>query len=103
MQSLLRAFRQTVATENLVLEINSSKFAYNMSFKEVTIAITKGILNVASKVHPELDQLSPKVQWEKIKEVILKLKDVLTHYVTTAESQMDLIQALEVHATSTFA
>lgn len=97
MQSLLRAYRQSVETENVVLEINSSKFAYNMSFKEVTIGITKGILSIAPKAHSEFyEQFTPKVQWEKIKDAIIKLKSILIHYVTTSESQWDLMQALEV-------
>jgi translation initiation factor eIF-2B subunit epsilon len=97
MESLVRGFRQSVAIENLVLEINSSKYAYNMSFKEVTLGLAKGILGLAPKIHAEFhEQLTVKVQWEKTKEVIFKLKDLLAHYVKTPTSQKDLLGAIEV-------
>jgi translation initiation factor eIF-2B subunit epsilon len=95
---LLRGFKANVAIENLVLEINSSKFAYNMSFKEVTSGICKGVLSIAPRVNSDFSEKPAKVQWEKTKEAILKLKGVFANYVKTMEHQMDLLGAIEEYA-----
>ena len=68
-----------------------------MTFKEVTFAVCKGMLSLAPKIYPDFqEQFSVKAQWEKTKEVILKLKSLLAHYVKTNASQKDLLEAIEV-------
>jgi len=96
MESLARGYKENVAIENLVLEINSSKYAYNMTFKEVTTGVCSGMLSLAPKMNTEFtEKFTTKVQWDKIKDVITKLLGLLVHYVKTNESQMDLLEALE--------
>ncbi|CAG7834863.1 unnamed protein product [Allacma fusca] len=98
LDSLQRGFEENVATENLVLEINSSKYAYNISFKEVTVALTKGVLTLVVNLNPGFQEVALKTQWAKQKETILKFKDLFQHYIKTEESQRDLLNALEEYA-----
>jgi translation initiation factor eIF-2B subunit epsilon len=98
LDSLQRGFEENVATENLVLEINSSKYAYNISFKELTAALTKGVLALVAKLNPGLADLGAKTQWVKTKEAILKFKGLFGHYIKTEEAQSQLLNALEEYA-----
>ena len=55
LETLQRATEENVNVENLVLEINSSKFAYNISMKELNYHVFKGVLELPHlKVKPEL-------------------------------------------------
>ena len=96
LESLLRGYQENVAVENLVLEINSSKYAYNITFKEVIVAVTKGLLQLILQVHPDFNDLPLKSKWSQTKEIILKFKSLFEHYVKTEENQADLLNALEV-------
>ena len=86
--------------ENLVLEINSSKYAYNITFKEVIVAVTKGLLQLILQVCPDFNDVPLKNKWSLTKEIILKFKSLFEHYVKTEENQADLLNALEVRRRS---
>ena len=100
--NLVQGFQENVATENLVLEINALKSAYNMELKDITVALLKVVLSIPVhlfELFPDVkfhEQFSLKIQWEKTKESIMKFKDLFLHYVKTEDAQLDLLTALEV-------
>ncbi|XP_069182397.1 translation initiation factor eIF2B subunit epsilon-like isoform X1 [Procambarus clarkii] len=47
MESLTNALRESSAAENVVLEINASRHAYNMSMEDVLTTVTQGIIRVS--------------------------------------------------------
>ena len=46
LDSLQRGYEEKINWENLVLEINSVKHAYNVSMKEVNMMLTRSILSL---------------------------------------------------------
>ena len=46
LDSLHRGYEEKIKGDNLVLEINSSKYAYNVTMKEVNMLVVKAILSI---------------------------------------------------------
>lgn len=45
-ESLQRGYEEKINGDNLVLEINSSKYAYNVTMKEVNMFVIKAMLSL---------------------------------------------------------
>lgn len=48
LESLQRGYEEKIKGDNLVLEINSSKYAYNVTMKEVNMLVIKAMLSLPS-------------------------------------------------------
>ncbi|CAL4133685.1 unnamed protein product, partial [Meganyctiphanes norvegica] len=89
--SLMNGLREKTACENIVLEINSSRHAYNISMEDVLTSVIHGILrsgeNLGDKSEEEL--------WKGVKTSIAAFKDVLLNYVKKPRDQIITLNAIE--------
>lgn len=96
LDSLVRGYEETIRNENLVLEVNSSKHAYNISIDDVYATIAKALLLLPEKLTNSPGNV---VEYSKVVESsIQKFKQFLLNYIKTAESRATfLITMSEVH------
>lgn len=83
-ESLHRGFEEKVPCENLILEINSSRYAYNVILKDVTNLTVKAILSIPERVGGNM------------KAVLTHFLPLFKNYVKTPESQLDCLDVMEV-------
>nr|XP_006816689.1 PREDICTED: translation initiation factor eIF-2B subunit epsilon-like [Saccoglossus kowalevskii] len=96
LDSLHRGIEENINCDNLVLEINSSKYAYNVSMKELNGLVVKAILEL-----PQLQStLRPPQYLSALKTLLKQLSPVLQNYIKSCESQMDCLVALEEYCGS---
>lgn len=88
--SLTRGFQEKLKPDNLILEINSSRYAYNMSLKEVNFNVVKALFNL--NVIREADE---KIL-SSVNEVFNVFGGVVRNYIKTEESMEDCLSAIEV-------
>ncbi|XP_063605032.1 translation initiation factor eIF2B subunit epsilon-like [Penaeus indicus] len=92
-ESLNNALREKSAAENVVLEINASRHAYNMSMEEVLETVTRGIVQVGEeKTGADANAES---LWRGIRTAIETLQNVLRNYVRKNRDQLIVLNALE--------
>ncbi|KAE8740661.1 hypothetical protein FOCC_FOCC013809 [Frankliniella occidentalis] len=83
--SLKRGFEDKLHCDNLVLEINSSRYAYNVSMREVNLLVVKAILNL-----PESDSYLTQL-WQ----MLTYFMPILKNYIKNPVAQIDCLQALK--------
>ncbi|XP_055347031.1 translation initiation factor eIF-2B subunit epsilon-like [Paramacrobiotus metropolitanus] len=95
--SLLRAVDEKVNPDNVILEINSSKFAYNVTMTELNKLVVRAIIEI-----PELKSLKQRTELKSVKDASAQivsafetLLPVLRNYYRSSESQMDALLAIE--------
>jgi len=93
---LHRGYTDNVELDNLFVEIQGSRTANFMYFDDATVAVIKGILGLAPKLHSDFIGKTPEIQWHKTKEVVTKFKDLLTQYVKNQQAEDNLLQTIEV-------
>ncbi|XP_046734185.1 translation initiation factor eIF-2B subunit epsilon [Diprion similis] len=104
MESLLRGYQDKVKCENLILEINSSRYAYNVGIREVSYNVVKAILilpmeylcNSGSEILPDSYQKTLKLMLEYFYTVIL-------NYVKSDNAQTDCLRAIQDTAATSHA
>lgn len=90
--SLVRGYEETIRNENLVLEVNSSKHAYNIGIDDVYATIAKAILLLPEKLSQRPESV---VEYSKVVEAsIEKFKQFLLNYVKAAESRATFLFAM---------
>uniref|UniRef100_A0A8C4I5U5 Translation initiation factor eIF2B subunit epsilon n=1 Tax=Dicentrarchus labrax TaxID=13489 RepID=A0A8C4I5U5_DICLA len=88
--TLQRGLEENISCDNLVLEINSLKYAYNISLKEVMQILTRVVLE-----YP-LQQQGPQLTASQY--VLLKQwAPVFKNYVKRAQDYLDCLSAFEEH------
>jgi len=88
--SLARGYQEKSNPDFLILEINSSRYAYNMSLKEVNYNVVKAIFNLNAIKEAETTNILL-----VIKQVFECLGPVVSNYIKTSESMIDALKALE--------
>lgn len=88
--SLNRGFQEKLKPDNLILEINSSRYAYNMSLKEVNFNVIKAMFNL-NVIKESGDKILSAVN-----EVFTTFGGVVRNYIKTEESMEDCLAAIEV-------
>lgn len=84
--SLSRGFKERLDTEDLKVEINSSRFANDIPAGEVSFWVSKVIFGMPPSVNDTIDK------------VLKYFKPILARYVTNAKSdQSNCISAIEVN------
>ncbi len=115
LESLQRGYEEKIKGDNLVLEINSSKYAYNVSMKEVNSLVIKAMLSLPAIITPvksiylliwyfltKLILLSiyqsisgNKEYWAALLPIVKHFKPVLENYLKNNQSQLDSLEAME--------
>lgn len=91
--SLIRGFEDHVHCDNLILEINSSRYAYNINYREANFQVIRAMLTLNNKA--ELEALN---QVRYFSQLISKLNyflPVLKNYIKSTDSYEDCLSAIE--------
>ena len=83
--SLIRGYEERITCNNLVLEVNSSRYAYNVTVREVNYYVMRAILSLGNKKN-----------WESLLQTITYFLPLLQNYIRNAEAMMDCLTAIEV-------
>uniref|UniRef100_A0A0K2TYS6 Translation initiation factor eIF2B subunit epsilon n=1 Tax=Lepeophtheirus salmonis TaxID=72036 RepID=A0A0K2TYS6_LEPSM len=90
LESLTRGAEEGIKSDNLILEINSSKHAYNISLGQVNQCIVNSILDL--NLDSELN--GPKLL-ALIKKTFTSFRTILEKYIKSPTSQLDCLKTLE--------
>lgn len=92
LDSLVRGYEEGIKNENLVLEVNSSKHAYNISINDVYSTIARVLLLLPAK----LSSISNPSEYTLIVEKsIVKFNKFLLNYLKTDESRATFLATIE--------
>lgn len=94
LDSLVRGYEEAIENENLVLEVNSSKHAYNVSIDDVYSSIVKALLMLPDKLTKNRPQ-SVFEYWTIIERSIKRFTQLLLNYVKTDESRDLILKTME--------
>lgn len=94
MESLTNALRESSAAENVVLEINASRHAYNMSMEDVLTTVTQGIIRVSED--KTLGSCNTEMLWQSVKLSITAFTHVLKNYIRKNRDQILVLNAIEL-------
>jgi translation initiation factor eIF-2B subunit epsilon len=89
--SLKRGYNDKLNCENLILEINSSRYAYNITVNEVNFNLVRAVLNIG------LDEMGKDVK-KVLQHTVSKLKyflPLMRNYIKNDDAQIDCLSALE--------
>ncbi|XP_063992831.1 translation initiation factor eIF2B subunit epsilon [Diachasmimorpha longicaudata] len=94
--SLLRGYQDKLNCDNLILEINSSRYAYNVNIREVTYNVVKAILMLPLHYLSETKTTLNNVNYQKtLKVMIGYFNAILLNYIKTEDAQEDCLRAVE--------
>ncbi|KAH8416597.1 hypothetical protein KR222_010610 [Zaprionus bogoriensis] len=88
--SLTRGFREKSNPDFLILEINSSRYAYNMSLKEVNFNVVKAVFGMESIVEPPNSNVLVAIH-----AAFKQLGPVVSNYIKSEDAMLDCLKALE--------
>ncbi|CAG9791992.1 unnamed protein product [Diatraea saccharalis] len=86
--SLARGYEEKLKCDYLILEINSSRYAYNIQLNEVNFFVVKALLSI-----PILTET--KSVLSTIKDIWKYFQPVISNYIKTKSSIMDCLRAVE--------
>lgn len=87
--SLARGIEESVKCDNLILEINSSKYAYNVTIEDVICNVTKSAFEIS------YSQCNGSPYFPALKKVLLYLSPVFMNYNKTSQTQMECVNEIE--------
>lgn len=90
--SLERGFKEKTEPDYLILEINSSRYAYNMSLSEVNFYVVKALLNL----YPIKDSSGNVLT--AFNQIFAQLHGVLKNYIRGPQAMKDCLKAIEVYS-----
>uniref|UniRef100_A0A3P9H2D5 Translation initiation factor eIF2B subunit epsilon n=1 Tax=Oryzias latipes TaxID=8090 RepID=A0A3P9H2D5_ORYLA len=93
--TLQRGLEENISCDNLVLEINSLKYAYNITLKEVMQILTKVVLEYPFQ--QQGPQLTPSQYVKLLLPLLKKWAPVFKNYVKRAQDHLDCLSAFEEH------
>ncbi|XP_052280601.1 translation initiation factor eIF-2B subunit epsilon-like [Dreissena polymorpha] len=100
LDTVQRSKDENISCENLILEINSLKHAYNISIKELTGLVVKVLLDQPFSENPSLSGAQAlKVLTDSLKRHLMVLKN----YIKNEESQRQCLEAIEDFASASSA
>ena len=85
-ESVHSGIAELVSSDNLILEINASKHAYNIPIKEVPLVVMRALLEGPLTPPPEL--------LPYLKTAFKSHQDLLKHYIKTAEDQIAVLEVM---------
>lgn len=96
LDTLIRGIEEKLKCDNLILEINSLKYAYNMTVSEVNHVVIKSILEIPNKIHKHAT--TSKEILSHIKQIMTQFLQLLKNYIKNEDAQMDALNALKEYA-----
>lgn len=87
--SLIRGFEDHLPCDNLVLEINSSRYAYNVTVHEVNFHVVRAILTLP------ITSENTVTYWQKLLERLSFFQPILEKYVRNEAAQHNCLMAIE--------
>uniref|UniRef100_A0AAQ6AEX0 Translation initiation factor eIF2B subunit epsilon n=1 Tax=Amphiprion ocellaris TaxID=80972 RepID=A0AAQ6AEX0_AMPOC len=93
--TLQRGLEENIGCDNLVLEINSLKYAYNISLKEVMQILTRVVLEYPFQ--QQGPNLTPSQYVALLLPLLKKWAPVFKNYVKRAQDHLDCLSAFEEH------
>ncbi|XP_061747243.1 translation initiation factor eIF-2B subunit epsilon [Nerophis ophidion] len=93
--TLQRGLEENISCDNLVLEINSLKYAYNITLKEVMQILTRVLLE--TPFQQQGPQLSASQYVATLLPLLKKWSPVFKNYVKRSRDQLDCLSAFEEH------
>lgn len=91
--SLIRGFEDHVHCDNLILEINSSRYAYNINYREANFQVIRAILTLNSKA--ELEDRNHARYFTQLQSKLDYFLPVLKNYIKNPDSHEDCLSAIE--------
>lgn len=91
LESIRHGVADHVDPENIILEINASKFAYNVTFHELNQAVVKSLLE--SSLHDA--SVSKQDLSKNLKKAVDYLLPIISNYIKTSDGQRDALNASE--------
>lgn len=91
--SLIRGFEDHVHCDNLILEINSSRYAYNINYREANFQMIRAMLTLNSKA--ELEALNQIRYYAQLQSKLDYFLPVLKNYIKNTDSCEDCLSAIE--------
>lgn len=88
--SLERGFKEKTEPDYLILEINSSRYAYNMSLSEVNFYVVKAVLNLYPIKESSGNVLTA------FNQIFAQLHGVVKNYIRGPQAMSDCLKAIEV-------
>ncbi|KAK4886817.1 hypothetical protein RN001_003088 [Aquatica leii] len=92
--SLARGFEDKLQCDNLILEINSSRYAYNVTVKEVNFNVVKAILTLPFQLFVGQAYL------QSLRLLLVYFSPILTNYLRNVSAMGDCLQAIEEFAST---
>lgn len=86
---MARGYEENLKCDYLILEINSSRYAYNIQLDEVNFFVVRALLSM-----PILE--NTKSVLVTIKDILKFFRPVISNYIKTKSSIMDCLKAVEV-------
>ncbi|XP_013864405.1 translation initiation factor eIF2B subunit epsilon [Austrofundulus limnaeus] len=93
--TLQRGLKENISCDNLVLEINSLKYAYNISLKEVMQILTRVVLEYPFQLQGSA--LSASQYVALLLPLLKRWAPVFKNYVKRAQDHLDCLSAFEEH------
>ncbi|XP_060532026.1 translation initiation factor eIF-2B subunit epsilon [Cylas formicarius] len=87
--SLTRGYEDKLVCDNLILEINSSRYAYNVTVKEVNFNVIKAILSMSEKLP------GGEKYFTQLSQMLSYFAPVLRNYIKNESAMIDCLQAVE--------
>lgn len=94
LDSLVRGFEETIQNENLVLEVNASKHAYNISIHDVYSTIARALLLLPDKLTSNRPNNLAEYS-NLVEKSILKFRQFLLNYMKSVEARDTVITTME--------
>eukprot|EP00794_Sanderia_malayensis_P012839 gene12839-14159_t len=91
LESVRSGIFDNVASDNIILEVNASKYKYNVSIREINQAVVRSILETAMDDHEKPRQALV----QSLDKIVLGFMPLIANYIKGNESQMDCITAAE--------
>ncbi|KAF5302900.1 hypothetical protein FQA39_LY02080 [Lamprigera yunnana] len=87
--SLARGFEDKLQCDNLILEINSSRYAYNVTVKEVNYNVVKAILTLPFQLFPGQAYLA------SLLPLLRYFSPILKNYIRNVSAMSECLQGIE--------
>ncbi|CAN7936902.1 unnamed protein product [Ixodes hexagonus] len=96
-ESLQRGVEENIKCDNLILEINSSRYAYNIAMKGVIAIVSRVVLETPVLCyHGESGGILSAPEYNaRVKKCLVQFRPLLKNYVKDTESMLDCLTGLE--------